>query len=234
MGITEKKELKEKLILESAIKLFTEKGFHATKMEEVSKGAKISKGLTYFYFKNKEDLYMAVTKKGFEELKDVFRDILRSKGKSGLEMITALVNGYFDFTRTQRMYYDAILNFMGIMRLYVDENLRSQIDPLILESEHFQRLLEIHHDVAKIGVQLISHGIKDGSMRPDLQPTITFYTVWTMMIGFERLSGPVAYEKKEIKINSENWRLGFIRLLHDMLKGTIQAQRAQVVQGSLF
>jgi len=54
---------KEKIILDSAVALFTTKGFQATRMEDVAKNAGISKGLSYFYFKNKEDLFMALTKK---------------------------------------------------------------------------------------------------------------------------------------------------------------------------
>ena len=55
-----------------------------------------------------------------------------------------------------------------------------------------------------------------------------------MIIGYERLTGPVAYEDKDIKIHLDNWKPGFIKLLQDMLKGTIQAQKPQVVQASLF
>jgi len=81
---------------------------------------------------------------------------------------------------------------------------------------------------------MVSLGIKDGSIRPELQPEITFYTIWSMLIGYERLSGPVNYENKEIKIHVDNWKPGFIRLMQDMLKGSIQASRPNVVQGSLF
>jgi len=71
-------------------------------------------------------------------------------------------------------------------------------------------------------------------MRPDLQPEITFYTVWTMMIGYERLKGPIDFENKELKISGESWKHGFIKLLLDMLKGTVQPQKPRAVQGSLF
>lgn len=233
MGAQERQQ-KEKIILESAIKLFISKGFHHTKMDEVAKGAKISKGLTYFYFKNKEDLYMAVTKLAFEKLKGIFKEVNKEKVKSGLEMINDLVLKYIDFTQENRMYYACILNFMGIMNLYNDEKLRKNIDPLILESVHFQKILDIHHDSGKIGIQIVSLGIKDGSIRPELQPDITFYTLWTMLIGYERLIGPVSYEGKEIKINIDNWKPGFFKLMQDMLKGTIQGQRPQIIQGSLF
>ena len=228
------REKKTKLILDVAIKLFTEKGYAATTMEDVAKTAGISKGLSYFYFKNKEDLYMAVTKKAFDELKSIFREIFKQKGRSGLEMLTDLASAYIVFAKSHHMYNDAILNFMGIMQLYTQEQGRDKIHPLILESEHFQKLLDIHHDCGKLGIQMVSHGIKDGSIRPELQPEITFYTVWSMIIGYERLTGPVAYEEKEIKIHLDNWKPGFIKLLQDMLKGTIQAQKPQVVQASLF
>ncbi|GAB4107727.1 hypothetical protein GCM10028791_01740 [Echinicola sediminis] len=233
MGVYERQK-KEKEILEAAIGLFSSKGFHSTKMDEVAKKAKMSKGLIYFYYKNKEDLYMAVTKKAFEELKEVFRETQKTKGKSGSELINILIEKHIDFTENNGMYQEAILNFMGIMKKYNDATKRQLIDPLILESPNFTELLEIHHDPAKIGIQIISFGVRDGSMRPDLQPEITFYTIWTMLLGYERLSGPINYEKKEVKISQENWKNGFIKLIQDMLKGTIQAQRPRAVQGSLF
>lgn len=233
MGAHERLQ-KEKLILDTAIKLFTEKGYHATRMDDVAKNSKISKGLTYFYYKNKEDLYMAVTKKAFDELKDVFRDIVKVKGRNGMEMLSELAASYINFAKKNKMYNEAILNFMGIMQLYNDEKAIQKIDPLILGSEHFSKLLEIHHDCAKLGIQMVSLGIKDGSIRPELQPEVTFYTVWTMLIGFERLIGPVGFEGKDIKIQLDNFRPGFIKLMQDMLKGTIQAQRPQAVQASLF
>lgn len=228
------REKKSKMILDVAIKLFTAKGYDATKMEDVAKTAGISKGLTYFYFKNKEDLYMAMTKKAFDELKGVFRDIIKLKGKTGLQLLTLLAENYITFTQENRIYNDAILNFMGIIHKYNDENQRSTIDIKILESEHFQKLLEIHHDCGRIGVQMVVQGIKDGSIRPELQAEVTFYTLWTMLIGYERLMGPVGYENKEIKIHLDNWKPGYIKLMQDMLRGSIQAQRPQAVQASLF
>lgn len=225
---------KEKAILESAIKLFNQKGYHSTKIEDIAKGANISKGLTYFYFKNKEDIYMAVTRKAFDGLRDVFRDIFRTKDKNGLQMLVELVQNYLDYSQQNRMYYQAILSFMGILSLYNDQNLRKSIDQKVLESEHFQKLLDIHHDCGKYGIQMISLGIQDGSIRPELQPEITFYTIWSMLIGYERISGPVNYENKEIKIHVDNWKPGFIRLMQDMLKGSIQSSKPNVVQGNLF
>ncbi len=225
---------REKVILESAVSLFTSKGFQATRMEDVAKKAGISKGLTYFYFKNKEDLFMALTKKAFDQFKEEFREVYRSKGKSGLEMLSDLVLRIVAFAKANQVYYDSIINFLDLMKRYNNPETRTGIDPLILESVHFQKLLEIHHESSKIGIMIVSQGLKDGSIRTELQPEITFYTVWSMIIGYEKMLGPIEYEAKEIKVHPESWEPGFLKLMQEMLKGTIQASKPVTVQGSLF
>lgn len=225
---------KEKLILDSAVALFTSKGYQATRMEDISKRVGISKGLTYFYYKNKEDLFMALTKKAFDQFKEEFREVLRSKGKNGLEMLTDLMAKIINFSKEQPVYYFAVLNFLDVLKKYNEPALRREIDPLILDSVHFHKLLEIHHEPIKLGIQMVSLGIKDGSIRPELQPEITFYTVWGMIIGFEKMAGPVNFEGKEAKVSAEAWELGFTKLMQDMLRGTIQASRPAIVQTSLF
>jgi AcrR family transcriptional regulator len=225
---------KEKLILDSAVSLFTSRGYEATRMEDVSNKAGISKGLTYFYYKNKEDLFMALTRKAFDQFKDEFRDTYRSKGKSGMEMILDLFDRILIFAKNNQVYYDSILNFLDLIKRYNNLETRKLIAPKTIESVHFQKLLEIHTESAKFGVMIVRQGMKDGSIRPELQPEITFYTIWSMIIGYEKMLGPIEYEGKEIKIHQENWNLGFIKLLKEMLKGTIQATKPTTIQGSLF
>lgn len=47
-------------IRSSALKLFNERGFSATRLEDVAEEAGISKGTIYLYFENKEDLFFAI------------------------------------------------------------------------------------------------------------------------------------------------------------------------------
>ncbi|MFC4871860.1 TetR/AcrR family transcriptional regulator [Negadavirga shengliensis] len=234
MGVYERQQ-KEKKILEAAVKLFGGKGFHYTKVEDVAKQAKISKGLVYFYFKSKEDLYMAVAKKGFEELKDLFNKAYnKNKDKKGIEIIADLVEAFLSFTKDKKVYHEAILYFLGMLEPYNDESERKNMNGLVLESQYFKKLLDSHHDVAKIGIKIISQGIKDGSMRPDLQAEATFYTLWSMLIGNCWLQGTVHYEPKDIKISAESWKNGFLKLFFEILKGSQQNVRYQPVQGKLF
>ncbi|HET6559885.1 MAG TPA: TetR/AcrR family transcriptional regulator, partial [Prolixibacteraceae bacterium] len=50
------REEKRKLILETALELFAENGYHGTSISHITKKAGISKGLLYNYFVSKEDV----------------------------------------------------------------------------------------------------------------------------------------------------------------------------------
>ncbi|MGH8682005.1 MAG: TetR/AcrR family transcriptional regulator, partial [Burkholderiales bacterium] len=51
-------------ILDAALDLFVEKGFAATRLEDVAQRAGVSKGTVYLYFDSKEDLFKAVIRSG--------------------------------------------------------------------------------------------------------------------------------------------------------------------------
>ena len=59
------RQKKKKLILETSLELFAEKGFHATSISQIAKKAKISKGLVYNYFESKNDILQEISKEGF-------------------------------------------------------------------------------------------------------------------------------------------------------------------------
>lgn len=54
--ITQSKIEKRQLILETAAKLFVERGFHATPTSAITKEAGMSAGILFHYFKTKDDL----------------------------------------------------------------------------------------------------------------------------------------------------------------------------------
>ena len=55
-----RKEDRPAEITEAALAAFAEKGYTATRVDDVAKRAGVSKGLLYLYFKTKEDLFKAV------------------------------------------------------------------------------------------------------------------------------------------------------------------------------
>ena len=57
-----RKEDRPQEIADAAFATFAEKGYAATRIDDVARRAGISKGLTYLYYKTKEDLFKAVVK----------------------------------------------------------------------------------------------------------------------------------------------------------------------------
>jgi len=55
--VQERKDAKKKLILDTALKVFTSRGYHGTSVKDIVDEAGISVGSFYFYFKSKEDLF---------------------------------------------------------------------------------------------------------------------------------------------------------------------------------
>ncbi len=65
------REGKKKLILDTALGLFANKGYHASSISMITKEAGISKGLIYNYFKSKEDLLTTIFHKIMFEVMDM-------------------------------------------------------------------------------------------------------------------------------------------------------------------
>ncbi|OLN22213.1 TetR family transcriptional regulator [Domibacillus antri] len=66
---------KEKLIIEQAMKLFAEKGFNATSIQEIATACGISKGAFYLHFKSKEALLLAILHYYFQLMYDQLSQI---------------------------------------------------------------------------------------------------------------------------------------------------------------
>ncbi|MBC7501400.1 MAG: helix-turn-helix transcriptional regulator, partial [Herminiimonas sp.] len=53
---TRRKEARPQELLAAALDLFVERGYAATRLDDIAKHAGVSKGTLYLYFTNKEDL----------------------------------------------------------------------------------------------------------------------------------------------------------------------------------
>lgn len=61
---------KKQLIMDTALELFAENGYHSTSISKIATKASISKGLTYNYFKSKNDILNEIIDQGFNEIYD--------------------------------------------------------------------------------------------------------------------------------------------------------------------
>jgi len=68
------KQNKRGLILDTAKRLFAEKGYDATGMEEIASVSCVPKSLIYYHFKNKEDLLNTIITDLFGEYERILKD----------------------------------------------------------------------------------------------------------------------------------------------------------------
>ena len=70
------------IIVKSATKYFSKYGFHKTTMDEIAKHIHKAKGVLYYYFKSKEELFNEVLRQELSHVKTELRKIIASDNDS--------------------------------------------------------------------------------------------------------------------------------------------------------
>lgn len=92
-----RKEDRPEEITAAALEAFAERGYAATRVDDVARRAGVSKGLLYLYFKTKEDLFKAVIRSFVVPRIDALRAII---DKSDLSSEEFLRGPFLDFAKT--------------------------------------------------------------------------------------------------------------------------------------
>ena len=82
-----RKEARPAELLAAALHLFVEKGFAATKAEEVAKMAGVSKGTLFLYYASKEELFKAVVRENISQRFDALAQLWSSFEGSSTDML---------------------------------------------------------------------------------------------------------------------------------------------------
>jgi AcrR family transcriptional regulator len=210
LGTLERRE-REKLqkrnhIVDAAERLFFTKGYTTTSMDEVAEEAEFSKGTLYLYFKDKEDLYLAINFRGLLILKDHFEKAFQ-KGKSGIEKIRSIGEAYLLFSQEYPNYYRA-------MHYYECTPLNFEIS-----DTSAQQCEEAGQQVLGIVAKAIQTGIEDGSVREDLDPMYTATVLWahsTGMISIMSIRGDHLKNHHDVDIKK------VVKLSLDMMQRSLE------------
>jgi TetR/AcrR family transcriptional regulator len=91
-----RKEARPRELLDAALALFVEKGFTATRSEEVAARAGVSKGTLFLYFQSKEDLFKAVIRENIGSLFPAWNEELDTFEGSSTEMVKYAMNAWWE------------------------------------------------------------------------------------------------------------------------------------------
>lgn len=87
---------KQENILQAALRLFAQQGYHATSTNKVAKAAGVSEGLIFRHFGNKDGLLQAILDEGERKLKDLFVDIVMESDPKEVVRKTIEMTGKID------------------------------------------------------------------------------------------------------------------------------------------
>jgi TetR/AcrR family transcriptional regulator, fatty acid metabolism regulator protein len=158
--IRQKTERRER-ILESALKIFAEKGFQDATISEISKAAEVSDATVYEYFKTKEELLFSIpeeiTEHSISESEKVMPFLRGAEQK-----LRALVQSYVT-TYEKNPEYTALI----MLHLKTSRN--------FLQTKAY----EVIRVAARMMLACIKEGIESGVFKKDTDP----YLVRSMILG---------------------------------------------------
>lgn len=113
-------------VVQAALKLFVERGFAATKLEDVARAAGVSKGLPYLYFRSKEDLFKAVIAEAILEPLAMGEQFVATFEGHSADLLRSLFEKYRAFNESPsggvtKLVIGEAANFPDVARYFVDE-----------------------------------------------------------------------------------------------------------------
>src|SRR5262245_36176540 len=99
----EKEEMRS-LILDSARKVFLEKGYSQTSIRSIAEEMEYSPGTIYLYFKDKDEIFHALHEEGFRRLLEKMQPL--EHVPDPFERLKAMGRVYLEFARNNKDLYD--------------------------------------------------------------------------------------------------------------------------------
>ena len=122
-----RKEARPGELLDAALDLFVEKGFSATRADEVAARAGVSKGTLFLYFQSKEDLFKAVVRENIANKFPTWQEeFVKFEGTSAEMLRYALVSWWERIGKTRasgitKLVMSEAQNFPEIAAFYQEE-----------------------------------------------------------------------------------------------------------------
>ena len=140
----EKSVQKRKFILETARKVFVEKGFKKVTMKDIVEACEISRGGLYLYFDNTSQIFMEVMKLESEEADDVFSDSITEDATAADILVLFLQEQKKELLRKKDTLTQAVYEFYFENQVAKKDNiLKKQFDSAV---KIIEKLIEIGVD----------------------------------------------------------------------------------------
>ena len=147
-------------------KLFEEKGFEATSMDDIAQKLEISKSTLYVYFKSKQLIWDSIVCKYMEQLLEDAKKAAEGKGTFE-ERYYQLCFDIADKFEKHPMFYKATLN-----KISMD-----------MEQEVYKKIYETGEQTNEAIADFIRSGIEEGVVRKDIDIYPAVIMMWSSISG---------------------------------------------------
>ncbi len=138
--MSELKLTKRAVLIQAAIRVFSQRGFHATKMQDIADAADVGKGTLYEYFSAKEELFLAV----YRSWMDAYEAAMEEAARSSIDPVSkadALIDTTIDFYEHHAEHAAILLEFWA-------HALRSE------DAQFIDRIREMKKKLSDLGVRV--------------------------------------------------------------------------------
>lgn len=148
---TRRKEARPQELLAAALDLFVERGYAATRLDDVAARAGVTKGTLYLYFPSKEDLFFAMVRENLLPVLDEAQALIDGYTGSSAELLREILLGWWQRIGETRL--------SGLTKL------------VLAESGNFPEVAKFYHEEVisrsnALLVRLLERGIARGEFRP--------------------------------------------------------------------
>lgn len=165
-GREQRSEESRARILNSATKIFAEKGFDGSRIDEIAEDAGINKRMLYHYFGSKEDLYVEVLRFNYDKIYILSKNVF-NMANDPKENVSRAVRAYFYFLAENEAF----------VRLTSWEALNGGRFAKKVIPQFFD-LVELEFD------DLIKDGIKRHYFRPDIDIRQVIVSVQALCLNY--------------------------------------------------
>lgn len=172
-----RKDARPQELLAAAIDLFVERGFAATRLEDVARRAGVSKGTLYLYFENKEELFKAVVRNSIVPVIGAAESSVAEFDGHSAELLRKVLLDWWDRIGANKV--------SGIVKL------------VMAEANNFPELAKFYQDeVINRGTRMISSMLERGIARGEFralnvtQTTQVLMAPMLMLVTWKHSVGP--------------------------------------------
>jgi AcrR family transcriptional regulator len=196
--MTSKSAIKKQLILDSAIKVFADKGYHYATIDDIAKDAGIAKGSVHAYFENKLDLLLSSILLFWQLINDANAQKIKNN-ENPVVALKAIFSTFQDILLhdKQSLYWGKILQ-EGLPKIHMIKSKILQQKKTAIDRER-KKLIQTIDDVITRGQQ---QGLIKSSINPQVLRQIlggsSQLLVYGLFMQFSQGEG-IGYEQQNVR-----------------------------------